>query len=342
MPCASGVRLKSEAKERSHFFCSFSTYYIFNTAKKVSGREVETMDFPMLLSLIVTLISLIGMMYAFVRHLQGKLSKERTIAWLLSLLLVVVIVAAAYGLPQLLTNRSAFQPSPTTASAPTATPETNGTIPVPPNVPTALPSPTPTRQEKTLPQGQVLYSTNQPGASASGASCDGGSEHWDNYGAQLACQPAGVRISNAGQDLAGPLLKTLPNNASYPSNYILEAQIQADGASQADFGLYFRNQPGYALGIYTFLIHPNGSWGAYVYDNTTGAPTQIGEGSSGASSHALLTLDVVADGSHFTFYINGEAVGEANDATYGMGTTGIVVDAGGTITVSAFMLSRLL
>ncbi|HTK11864.1 MAG TPA: hypothetical protein VL485_32125, partial [Ktedonobacteraceae bacterium] len=39
----------------------------------------------------------------------------------------------------------------------------------------------------------------------------------------------------------------------------------------------------------TFLIHPDGSWGSYVYDNNTGAPTQISMGSAGVYAHAQIT-----------------------------------------------------
>jgi hypothetical protein len=150
-----------------------------------------------------------------------------------------------------------------------------------------------------------------------------------------------VIIHNPQQALAGIILGALPNHALYPSNYVVEAQLQEDTSSQADFGLYFRNQPGDAQGIYTFLIHPDGSWGSYVYDNNTGAPTQISTGSAGVYAHAQITLDVVVNGSSYTFYVNGQQVGQAHDTTYQSGTAGVVIDAGGTIAVSSFALYML-
>ena len=125
-------------------------------------------------------------------------------------------------------------------------------------------------------------------------------------------------------------------NGSFPANYVIEAQLQQIGTA-ADFGIYFRNQPGNQSGVYTFFIHPNGTWSAYVYDNATGAPTEIARGSlNGASSNGI--IDIVVSGSNFTFYVNGQQVGKANDNTYPSGTVGIAVDAGGSILASNFAL----
>ncbi|HEY1349940.1 MAG TPA: protein kinase [Ktedonobacteraceae bacterium] len=224
--------------------------------------------------------------------------------------------------------------------SPAVTQTTNNITPVTTNTP-PLPSPTSTLIQG-VPKGSALYTTNAPGASSTNASCDGGNEQWADYNSPaITCQAGNVILHNPQQALAGVILLTLPENASYPSNYVVEAQIQEETASQADFGLYFRNQAGNAQGIYTFLIHADGSWASYVYDNNTGSPTQIGTGSAGFYAHAQLTLDVVASGSRYTFYVNGQQVGRADDTTYQSGTAGVVVDAGGTIDISAFALYAL-
>ncbi len=49
-------------------------------------------------------------------------------------------------------------------------------------------------------------------------------------------------------------------------------------------------------------------------------------------------MTIVVMGANFTFYVNGQRVGNAYDTTYGSGTTGIAVDAGGTIVVKSFSL----
>ena len=142
--------------------------------------------------------------------------------------------------------------------------------------------------------------------------------------------------------MVGILLKMLPNHTSYPSyNYVAEAQLQQNSSSHADFGLYFRNQPGYQSGIYTLLIHPDGSWAAVVYDNVNGNPTTIRSDNTGLDAHARLTLDVMANGSNYTLYINGQQVAQVNDSTYLNGTAGVMVDIGGTVVVSEFALYSL-
>jgi hypothetical protein len=126
-------------------------------------------------------------------------------------------------------------------------------------------------------------------------------------------------------------------NGSYTSNYVVEAQLQQLGT--ADFGIYFRNQPGNLNGVYTFFIHSNGTWSAYVYDNSTGAPSEIASGSlNGVFNNGSGLIDVIVSGSNFTFYVNNMLVGRANDNTYPSGTAGIAVDAGGSILASNFAL----
>src|SRR5262249_38910453 len=118
---------------------------------------------------------------------------------------------------------------------------------------------------------------------------------------------------------------------SYPSNYVVQAQLQQDAHSSSDFGLYFRNQPGKQQGVYTFLVHPDGTWNAYVYDNNTGAPKTLTGGTAG-DAHTSMTLAVSVTGQKFDFYLGDRMLGSVTDQIYGNGTVGIAVDQGGTIT----------
>lgn len=142
---------------------------------------------------------------------------------------------------------------------------------------------------------------------------------------------------NIATQLVGMFLLDLPGTG-YPSNYVIEAQLREESSSQADFGLYFRNQPGNAEGVYTFLIHPDGSWICNVYDNVTGTPTQIGSGGSVGNPYSSLKVDVLVNGSNFSFYMNDKLVGNVFNAQYRSGTAGIAVQAGGSIIVSNFAL----
>ena len=137
-------------------------------------------------------------------------------------------------------------------------------------------------------------------------------------------------------NLVGTILTNTPNG-TYPNDYVIEAQMQQANTS-SDFGIYFRNQPGNQQGIYTFFIHPNGTWSAYVYDNNSGAQTQIASGTTSVDAHSLLRVTVIATGANFTFYVNKQRVGTAYDTTYATGTAGLAVDASGTVLVRSFGL----
>ena len=201
--------------------------------------------------------------------------------------------------------------------------------------PTTQPTAT---QPIAIPKGTLLYTVIAPGRP-----CDSNGGHWANYNSPtITCQGSGTLINNPhpqSPNLVGTLLTAMPNGA-FPSNYVIEAQLQQVGT--ADFGIYFRNQPGNQNGVYTFFIHasrPDGTWSAYVYDNTTGAPSEIARGSlNGALINGGGLIDVVVSGPTFTFYVNNKLIGRANDNTYPSGTVGIAVDAGGSILASDFAL----
>jgi hypothetical protein len=271
---------------------------------------------------------------------QYHRSGVQTLLLFVGILLVIALVVGGV-LIGLQVNKSGSNPAVGSSTSPTSPPATKAPTGIPTNATTATSTSTSTTtQSNSIPKGNTIYYTATPGATNSGKSCDGGNEQWANYNtAQVTCQQTSAVISNPGSSLAGTLLLNLPPNAgSYPSNYVIEAQLQQTSSSRSDFGIYFRNQPGNAAGIYTFLIHPDGSWSSYVYDNQTGAPTQMGGGGTVANAYSPLTVDVVANGAEFTFYINGNKVGSVHDPTYLTGTAGIAVEAGGTVFASNFYL----
>ncbi|TMC37087.1 MAG: serine/threonine protein kinase [Chloroflexi bacterium] len=264
--------------------------------------------------------------------------------WLIFIGLLLVLILVIGGvLVGLQLNKGTIGTTPSTGSTTTAIPST-GAQPTSPSKLGSTPTSQPTTQSTTtqqtsVPKGSQLYSSTDPGRP-----CDSNGGHWANYNSvMLTCQGTGTQITNPhpqSPNLVGTLLTSLPNNGAFPSNYVIEAQLQPLNGSQADYGIYFRNQLGNQEGVYTFFIHSNGTWSTYVYDNTTGAPTEIARGRlSGAFGTA--TVDVVAAGSTFTFYVNGQLVGKTNDGTYPSGTVGIALDAGGTILASNFALYSL-
>jgi serine/threonine protein kinase len=248
------------------------------------------------------------------------------------LLVIALVIGGVFVGIQISRGTQGVNPIPTIAL--TTQPSAAATATAPLQA-TTLPNPTATTVSTNIPLGTQIYKAISPGAN-----CDRGGGQWEPYnGAQVSCLENKTRVTNASQtgDLDGIFLTGLPGQ-NYPANYVVQAQFQQDTTSSSDFGIYFRNQLGQQRGVYTFLIHGDGSWSAYVYDNTTGAETEISRGGTLGGSHALITMTVVVSGSQFTFYANGRAVGSVSDQTYPSGTVGIAVDRGGSIVVSNFAL----
>ena len=251
--------------------------------------------------------------------------------WLMFIGVLLVIALVVGGvLIGLQLNRG---PSPGTITTP-------GTLPTPTTnmAPSVTASPPPTQTAGIAGKGHLFYATTAPGAGCTGNGTWG--TYDPNNKALVACGATGTTVTNTSArspDLVGLLLLALPHNAPYPAEYVIESTLQQAATSQASFGIYLRNQPGSACGVYTFLAHPDGSWGFYVYDNTSCQPTQIKNGTFG-NAHASVTIDVVSKGASFGFYADGHFVGAATDTTYLTGTAGIAVDAGGSVTVSNFAL----
>ena len=287
---------------------------------------------------------------AFSTTTQATTNRQQPLLIFIGLLLILVLVVGGV-LVGLQLNKGnvgtvtppqprVTQPAKLVTTAVTATSQPRPTVAV-----TATPnSPriTPTSQVTSVPKGSLLYSATSPGAaSGTGNACDNGGEQWVDYNTPtVLCQQTGTQISNPhgnAPDLVGTFLASLPSGQFSLSNYVIETTIQQAQSSNADFGIYFRNQPGNQQGVYTFLVHPNGTWSAYIYNNTTAARTEISNGTFG-NVHASVTIDVVVNGADFSFYANGHKVGSVNNGIYSTGTVGLAVDASGTILASNFAL----
>ena len=207
-------------------------------------------------------------------------SVNRLQSWLIFIGLLLVLILVIGGvLVGLQLNKGTTGATTSTGSTATAsTPHSSNPTTAAQSTPTAQPTTqSTTTQQTSVPKGSLLYSATNPGRP-----CDANGGHWANFnGSILTCQDTGTQITNPhsqSPNLVGTLLTSLPNSNAFPSNYVIEAQLQPLNGSQADYGIYFRNQPGNQQGVYTFFIHSNGTWSAYVYDNTTGAPTEIARG----------------------------------------------------------------
>ncbi len=290
-----------------------------------------------------------------IRPLIETKSRQQPLLLFVGILLVIVLIVGGV-LIGLQINKgntgtgisagttTTITPATHSTSSPSVTATSSGATATPTSQPTLSPTAPPAI---TIPKGAILYQGAAPGAASNTSGpCDNGSEHWADYSANSApiiqCQGTSTLITNPNNDppdLDGTFLTSLPGGQIFPSNYVVEVQLQQTASSGADFGVYFRNQPGNLNGVYTFLIHPDGTWSTYVYYNA-GGQSPLKSGSFG-DAHAPVTIDVVANGSNFTFYANGQKLASINDNTYANGTAGIAVDAGGTVTASNFALYKI-
>ena len=160
-------------------------------------------------------------------------------------------------------------------------------------------------------------------------------------GALINCQPGLAQIISTAQKKAvqGVFLTKIPGHL-YPSDYVVQAYLQPNPDSTGSFGIYFRNQPGNQLGAYTFMLNPRGGWFVSVYDNNTGLPTILTQGSLTNPFQDSVQMAVVVKGSKFSFYIDGQFVGSVSDQSYAIGSCGIVVGPGAGISATHFSLSK--
>lgn len=110
------------------------------------------------------------------------------------------------------------------------------------------------------------------------------------------------------------------------TNFNATVQVtQIKGPLTYAHGLMFRSPVSDRLDGYAFEIDGQGYWAFFKF--VKGEPTRLHDFTSNAAiAHGLNatnTLQVVAKGSHFTFYVNGVQVGSFNDTTFASGEVGL-------------------
>lgn len=135
-------------------------------------------------------------------------------------------------------------------------------------------------------------------------------------------------------------------------------EIAGDDTSPTNtFGIIFRySQANGKETFYTFEVrneNGNDQYGFYKYDSsqansakgpwtTISTLNKVGkEFHAGKGANAVNTLKVFANGSSFTFYVNGQQVGTAKDTTYKSGSMGMLVNHPGTEVAFTNMLITL-
>ena len=210
-----------------------------------------------------------------------------------------------------------FQPPAKPTGHLTPTPQASST-PIA-RTPTPLPNPL-------VPVGSLLYGTTHPGP---GAQCDTQGGQWSSSsGIKVTCGTNGTDMANTGGSIAGMILKTLASGKQIPNSYVLQVQATVNPTSHGDFGVFFRHQTDAPLGTFAFIVNTDNTWKANVYDSRTGGVnTLVGLPVQG-KVEGTITIDIIVQGSSFTFYINHVVQGYADSGLYTGGTLGLAADAG--------------
>ncbi len=102
----------------------------------------------------------------------------------------------------------------------------------------------------------------------------------------------------------------------------------------AFYGLKFRQQSlqdtSQGRGGYAFLFAQNGQWEYNQYDSD-GTRHILSNGSLPFAIDASTTLDLVVNGSNFSFYVNGQLISQQSDSTYGTGYLCMVAEPGAKV-----------
>jgi serine/threonine protein kinase len=201
------------------------------------------------------------------------------------------------------------------------TPKLHATITPESHQPQKLPPPQ-------IPVGPLLYGTTLPGKA-----CDTRGGRWSSTtNARVQCGATSTELVNADTNhLAGTFLDGLPDGKAVPDDYALQVQVSVAPDSHGTFGVFFRNQPGARQGTYSFLLNPAGTWGAYTYDNTSGAASPLVTRPLQGNINGTVTIDIVVQGDTFTFYVNGVEQGYAQSGAYPSGTLGLAADGGADV-----------
>lgn len=182
-----------------------------------------------------------------------------------------------------------------------------------------------------VPAGGLIYKTSAPGL------CDSSGGNWQqNPSAVQSCSDGGLML--AGPDCPCPLgvvaLVSIPGQ-TYPRDFVLQVKAAFRGSdSTAFFGFKFRQETpqdvAQGRGGYAFLITQNGHW-EYNQYSSNGARNILSADELPFSVNASNTLDLVVNGSQFSFYVNGRLVSQQDDSAYGQGYLCLVAEPGAQV-----------
>ena len=119
------------------------------------------------------------------------------------------------------------------------------------------------------------------------------------------------------------------------------AQVkQVGGSVTRIYGIVFRGYDD--SNFYSFGVNAGGDWGAIVCVDKACKPLAGFERNTAvlAGVGATNTLEALVEGTHFTFFINGVKVGEADDDSVGNGIVGLFASPGVEATFTNLMIAQ--
>jgi len=248
------------------------------------------------------------------------------------IVLIFVILIAGFTTYLNLLSPQAVPPKPTpTAPArviPTSTPT--------PQPPTPTPTPLPVAINHAIPAGQQLYGTLNPFSD-----CDSQGGHWTDNSPdrQVICKVDGSEIVNtSGHPTSINIDRLAGNQHPWPSqNYIVQVTINQN--SKGDFGIDFQHDR--TQGYLAYLINSSGHWTFDRYDPQGNVKYEFPSGTSSVATQ--LTLDIVVQGTKYTFYVNGATHNDSADTmtSYGDQFAGLAIGANADVTFSNFAIYAL-
>lgn len=187
--------------------------------------------------------------------------------------------------------------------------------------------------------GGQIYSTSAPGE------CDQQGGSWTpNSHALQSCTSGGLIL--AGPSCPCPLgvvaLTAIPSQ-TYPQDFVAQVTVQSLGTDPTAFwGFKFRQQSvddsGNGRGGYAFLLAQNGQWQFNLYD-ADGTRHILDSGNVTSTLASTNTIEIMLNGTSFSFSVNGQLAAQETDQTYSQGVLCLAAEPGARQLFKDFTLS---
>ncbi|EFH88498.1 serine/threonine-protein kinase [Ktedonobacter racemifer] len=248
---------------------------------------------------------------------QGPHARRQPLAVVLggALLVLLIIIGSVVSYQH-------FAGGQTASKAPTAQPTHDVTL-TNKSTPTATATPRPL----SLPGPKVSAGNRVYGTDLPGKSCDKRGGTWNEINLNVTCHDTNVELRSNGS--TGVLvLKGLPQGQTFPSNYIIQVQIES---ASGDYGILYRNLPDTKTS--NVFILSTGNWHSDNYDSSWNNQGQLASGTTQGDTTKSHTVDVQVLGTSYTYTVDGTYWGNANNGTSTNAAIGILVTPGSHVTL---------